>query len=310
MTKIDLINGFLGSGKTTFISRYLPWLVARGERVAVIENEFGTAGMDTAILSQTGAQVRELSGGCVCCGQKVNFYRLLRELCASGEWDRVIVEPSGVFNCDDFLDIVEKVDVRVCGYLNGIITVLAPADMELTSPQQQEMLYSQLHSTGAILLSQRDGPTEGMSTVVRTWVDQILAQRGCTSPFLGLIEDTAWNKLTDAEMAELSCAGWRRKEHWRSHMNHQSFAQSLSIFSKRAWDEAALTSALTKAMDGSCGTVYRIKGCVEGAEGALYQVNAAPGQLVLQSAAEWPGGKMLNVIGRDLDRAALKTLLT
>lgn len=84
MTKIDLINGFLGSGKTTFIHRYLPWLTARGERVAVIENEFGTAGMDTAILSQTGVQVRELSGGCVCCGQKVNFYRLLRELCASG----------------------------------------------------------------------------------------------------------------------------------------------------------------------------------------------------------------------------------
>ena len=54
MTKIDLINGFLGSGKTTFIHRYLPWLTARGERVAVIENEFGTAGMDTAILSQTG----------------------------------------------------------------------------------------------------------------------------------------------------------------------------------------------------------------------------------------------------------------
>ena len=65
MTKIDLINGFLGSGKTTFIHRYLPWLTARGERVAVIENEFGTAGMDTAILSQTGVQVRELSGSCV-----------------------------------------------------------------------------------------------------------------------------------------------------------------------------------------------------------------------------------------------------
>ena len=131
-----------------------------------------------------------------------------------------------------------------------------------------------------------------------------------TSPFMVLIEDTAWNKLTDAEMAELSCAGWRRKEHWRSHMNHQSFAQSLSIFSKRLWDEAALTSALIKAMDGRCGTVYRIKGCVEGAEGVLYQVNAAPNQLGIQSAAEWPGGKMLNVIGRDLDRTALKALLT
>ena len=93
-------------------------------------------------------------------------------------------------------------------------------------------------------------------------------------------------------------------------MNHQSFAQSLSIFSKRLWDEAALTSALIKAMDGRCGTVYRIKGCVEGAEGVLYQVNAAPNQLGIQSAAEWPGGKMLNVIGRDLDRTALKALLT
>ncbi len=309
MTKIDLINGFLGSGKTTFISRYLPWLTERGERVAVIENEFGTAGMDTALLSGAGAQVRELSGGCVCCGQKVNFYRLLRELCASGAWDRVIVEPSGVFNCDDFLDIVEKADVRACGYLNSIITVLAPADMAPVSEQQTEMLYSQLHSTGAILLSQRDGPTAGMGAAVRRWVDQLLAQRGCTDPFLGLIEDVAWNELTDAEMAALSCAGWRRKVHWRSHMNHQSFAQSLSVFSKRDWNEAALTVSLTKAMDGSCGIVYRIKGCVMSAEGMLYQVNAAPGQLGIRAAADWSGGKMLNVIGRDLDRAALKALL-
>ena len=309
MTKIDLVNGFLGSGKTTFIRRYLPRLMARGERVAVIENEFGTAGMDTAILSATGAEVRELSGGCVCCGQKVNFHWLLRELCKSGDWDRIIVEPSGVFNCDDFLDIVGQEDVQECGVLNGILTVLAPADMAAADARRREMLYSQLCSSGAVLLSQRDWPTAGQATAAREWIDSLLRENGFSGTYQKLIEDTPWEELSDEQMEMLSCAGWCCQAHWRSHLNHQDFAQSISVFPKRDWDKEALISALCMAMDGSCGTVYRIKGCVTGQGSTLYQVNAVPGRPSVQPAANWPGGRMLNVIGKDLNRGALKVLL-
>ena len=79
-TKIDLITGFLGAGKTTLIRRYTALLRAGDVSCAVIENEFGAAGVDAAVLERDGVRVRELSGGCVCCTQKLNFHDAMREL--------------------------------------------------------------------------------------------------------------------------------------------------------------------------------------------------------------------------------------
>ena len=75
--RVDLIDGFLGAGKTTFIQKYMKYLDERGISYMVLENEFGAAGVDASIL---GGNVRELTGGCICCGQKVNFHNLLIEL--------------------------------------------------------------------------------------------------------------------------------------------------------------------------------------------------------------------------------------
>lgn len=100
MTKVDLVTGFLGAGKTTLIARYGDWLNQKGVRFAVIENEFGAAGVDTAILSERFGNVQELAGGCICCTLKVGFHALLTQL--AGQCDRVIVEPSGLFSMDAF----------------------------------------------------------------------------------------------------------------------------------------------------------------------------------------------------------------
>ena len=308
MTKIDLINGFLGSGKTTFIRYLLPCLSRRGERVAVVENEFGSAGVDTAILAAAGAQVTELTGGCICCGQKVNFYHLLCELCGSGDWDRILVEPSGVFNCDDFLDIVSQEDVQTHGRLNTIMTVLAPADLTAEGARR-ELLYSQLHSSGAILLSQRDGPTDGMAGQVRGWVSELLSSYGPKQAYSGPIIDVPWEALDDRQISALLEADWNHREHLRSHLDHSRFAQSLMLWPRPVTSPEALRAALAQAVDGSCGTVYRIKGCAEGIDGTLWQVNATPTALSVAPIDSWNGGRVLNVIGSGLDRTKLHKLL-
>ena len=109
---IDLVTGFLGAGKTTFIERYVTALERAGVRCAVVENEFGAAGVDGAMLRAAGRDVRELTGGCICCGLKVGFHDLLRELAAAGRVDRIVVEPSGIFDPDDYFDVVESPAVR------------------------------------------------------------------------------------------------------------------------------------------------------------------------------------------------------
>ena len=100
MVPVDLITGFLGAGKTTFLQKYTDYLARQGIRFAVVENEFGAAGVDTAAL-QAGGQppaVYELTGGCICCTLKQSFHEMLSGL--AGRYARILVEPSGLFNLD------------------------------------------------------------------------------------------------------------------------------------------------------------------------------------------------------------------
>ena len=101
MTKLDVVTGFLGAGKTTLLQTYHRWLTGKGVTSCIIENEFGAAGVDGAVLRGSGAAVRDISGGCVCCTLKVTLRELLWEL--AGQVERVILEPSGLFCGDDLL---------------------------------------------------------------------------------------------------------------------------------------------------------------------------------------------------------------
>ena len=121
-----MVTGFLGAGKTSFIKLYARWLEKNGVRYAIIENEFGMSGIDSSILRNSCGDVTELSGGCICCGLKVNFYSLLQELAGNGNYDRIIVEPSGIFNLDDFLDVINSLSEKNILELGTIITVAEP----------------------------------------------------------------------------------------------------------------------------------------------------------------------------------------
>ena len=151
MSKVDLITGFLGAGQTTFIRRYLAYLDSLGISYAVIENEFGASGVDSAIL---GESVRELNGGCICCGQKVNFHNLLLDL--AGQIERIIVEPSGVFNADDFFDIMESPKVKaVCQY-GFMAAVVDPSALPRLNDADKRILLAEAGCAGAILVSHTD----------------------------------------------------------------------------------------------------------------------------------------------------------
>ena len=95
MTKIDIISGFLGAGKTTFIKKLLEEAIA-GEKVVLIENEFGEIGIDGGFLQDSGIEIREMNSGCICCSLVGDFGRSLSEVLTKYEPDRVIIEPSGV----------------------------------------------------------------------------------------------------------------------------------------------------------------------------------------------------------------------
>ena len=105
MTKIDIISGFLGAGKTTFIKKLLQEAIS-GEQVVLIENEFGEIGIDGGFLKDSGIEIREMNSGCICCSLVRDFGKSLAEVLTTYKPDRIIIEPSGVGKLSDVMKAV------------------------------------------------------------------------------------------------------------------------------------------------------------------------------------------------------------
>lgn len=123
MTKIDIISGFLGAGKTTFIKQLLKEAIS-GEKVVLIENEFGQIGIDGGFLKDAGIEIREMNSGCICCSLVGDFGRSLEEVLTKYQPDRVIIEPSGVGKLSDVMNAVKNVASEIEVMLNSAVTVV------------------------------------------------------------------------------------------------------------------------------------------------------------------------------------------
>lgn len=155
MTKIDIISGFLGAGKTTFIKYLLKEAVA-GEKVVLIENEFGEIGIDGGFLKDSGIEIREMNSGCICCSLVGDFGRSLAEVLTKYTPDRVIIEPSGVGKLSDVIKAVKDVASEIEVVLNSAVTVVDAAKCRLYMKNFGEFFNNQIENAGIIVLSRTD----------------------------------------------------------------------------------------------------------------------------------------------------------
>ena len=155
MTKIDIISGFLGAGKTTFIKKLLKEAIA-GEKVVLIENEFGEIGIDGGFLKDSGIEIREMNSGCICCSLVGDFGRSLNEVLTKYTPDRVIIEPSGVGKLSDIMKAVCDVAGEIDVVLNGSVTVVDAQKCKMYMKNFGEFFNNQIESAGTIVLSRTD----------------------------------------------------------------------------------------------------------------------------------------------------------
>ena len=155
MTKIDIISGFLGAGKTTFIKKLLKEAIA-GEKVGLIENEFGEIGIDGGFLKDSGIEIREMNSGCICCSLVGDFGRSLNEVLTKYTPDRVIIEPSGVGKLSDVMKAVCDVAGEIDVVLNGSVTVVDAQKCKMYMKNFGEFFNNQIESAGTIVLSRTD----------------------------------------------------------------------------------------------------------------------------------------------------------
>ena len=155
MTKIDIISGFLGAGKTTFIKKLLKEAIA-GEKVVLIENEFGEIGIDGGFLKDSGIEIREMNSGCICCSLVGDFGRSLNEVLTKYTPDRVIIEPSGVGKLSDVMKAVCDVAGEIDVVLNGSVTVVDAQKCKMYMKNFGEFFNNQIESAGTVVLSRTD----------------------------------------------------------------------------------------------------------------------------------------------------------
>ena len=154
-TKIDIISGFLGAGKTTLIKKLLKEAYA-DEQVVLIENEFGEIGIDGGFLKEAGIQIREINSGCICCSLVGDFGTSLKEVVDKYHPDRILIEPSGVGKLSDVIKAVQGVQGDVDIVLNSYTTVVDAKKCKMYMRNFGEFFNNQVEYAGAIIMSRTD----------------------------------------------------------------------------------------------------------------------------------------------------------
>ncbi len=186
MTKIDIISGFLGAGKTTFIKKMLED-VFQGEKIVLIENEFGEIGIDGGFLKNSGIEISELNSGCICCSLVGDFGKNLREVMERFHPDRILIEPSGVGKLSDVMKSVEEVEVENKVKLNGRITVVNAAKATKQMKAFGEFFNNQIEYATVVVLSRTQNVKPEQTEIVVKAIQE-------KNPKAAVIT-TSWDKI-------------------------------------------------------------------------------------------------------------------
>ena len=194
MTKIDIISGFLGAGKTTLIQKLLREAF-KGEQVVLIENEFGEIGIDGGFLKEAGIEIREMNSGCICCSLVGDFGASLKEVIETYHPDRILIEPSGVGKLSDVKRAVESVKTDADVALNSATTVVDVKKCKMYLKNFGEFYKNQVESAGAIILSRTDIADDDK-------VEQAVAQIRALNPDAPIIT-TPEDQIDGAKLFEI-----------------------------------------------------------------------------------------------------------
>ncbi len=296
-TKVDLICGFLGAGKTTLLIKYCEYLNKNGISAAVVENEYGAAGIDCETLSACKITSFELSGGCICCSLKVGFHDLLAEL--SGRYGRIVVEPSGIYEISQFFDIINSLSDKC--EAGAVITVVDPMDLDVSDEVEKKLLKGQLSVAGGVVLSKADVYGYEKSLSVMEDIRNFAKRPGLPLIYCGNIRD-----IPDSALKSLSEAKPLKRIIKKGDMSHSSVYNSTSLKLTRNYSEDEMKSILERIAAGVCGNVYRLKGFAE-VEGRIRSLDIVHGKFFI-GAAECGGETFVNAIGKSLKRKNLEAI--
>ena len=213
MTKIDIVSGFLGAGKTTLIKKLLDE-VFRGEKIVLIENEFGQIGIDGGFLKDAGVEITEMNSGCICCSLVGDFGAALKQVLADYAPDRIVIEPSGVGKLSDVIAAVERVQAEAPDlHLNSFVTVVDATKAKIYMKNFGEFFNNQVENASAILLSR----TQKMDQAKLDNAVKLLRDKNAKAAIL----TTPWDQLTGAQILSAMEGGHSLAEELMEEIAHE-----------------------------------------------------------------------------------------
>ena len=333
MTKIDIISGFLGAGKTTLIKKLLSEAF-KGQQVVLIENEFGEIGIDGGFLKEAGIQIREMNSGCICCSLVGDFGVSLKEVIGTYHPDRIIIEPSGVGKLSDVIRAVEDVKEDCDLELNSFTTVADVTKCKMYLRNFGEFFKNQLEYANTIILSRMDKASQEKTDKAVELIREINRDASLiTTPITqldgGKILEVMEKRTQSIEEMELphehghhhehehhhdgecncghdhhhdgECSCGHDHHHEHGHHHADEVFTSWGRETARKFERTELEKMLEMLGDGETfGMVLRAKGILEGTDGAWYYFDMVPGE------ADYTG--RLCVIGSGLKEEELEKL--
>ena len=271
MITIDLITGFLGSGKTTFIEKYARWLVAKGERVCILENDYGAINIDRVLLQDLlgpNCELEMVVGGDGAEAHQRRFRTKLISMAMLG-YTRVLVEPSGIYDIDEFFDTLYEEPLDRWYELGSVLAIVdARLDPDL-SPASRYLLATEAAGAGKIILSKLSEDTQN-DTIAQTLalLNQAMEELQCSRRFSYPNDVLAkpWDQLEDSDFRMLEAAGYRHVSFLKKAVAEEGAYQSLFYMHYETTPEDLRARVLKLLEDPAAGHVLRIKGFSSGLE--------------------------------------------
>ncbi|MCD8347111.1 MAG: GTP-binding protein [Lachnospiraceae bacterium] len=314
MIKIDLITGFLGAGKTTFLKKYADFLIRKGMNIGILENDYGAVNVDMMLLQDLMGDHCELEMVAGGCHRDCHRRRFKSKLIAMGMcgYDRVLVEPSGIYDVDEFFDVLHEEPLDQWYEIGNVIAIVdAKLETDL-SEEAEYLLASEVADGGCVVMSKSQEASEAEIAETIRHLNRAMETARCSRRFGSDVIVGDWNLFTESDFERILSCGYRNESFQKRSAEDERFS-SVYFMNVRMSEDELRTAVGRIFMDEACGNVFRIKGFlrVPGAdaqkEDTWVQLNATRSEITLSSIQI--GQEVLIVIGESLNEEAIQAQL-
>ncbi len=277
MIQIDLITGILGEGKTTFLKNYAKACLRRGEKISIIENDFGAINVDMVLLQELmgdNCNLEMIVGGD---GPEAHKRRLKTKLISMGMqgFSRVIIEPSGIFDLDEFFDVLYEEPLDRWYEIGNVISIVDATIEDNISYESQYLLMSEAASAGKIIISKTSGEDDPNVKRVINMLQNAMQVFKCSRILSeNYFISKRWDNLTEQDFDRIIKCGYNKSTYPKVQLDEKEGYQTVFYFDYEM-EESKLRGIIGDIfMDKNCGNIIRIKGFVKYGSDKEYEINA------------------------------------